>query len=61
MLKKYYRYIPTLLIAAVLAYQGASRISSNWFDLLYFFLFFMAVVIGLLWLYEKKWKDRLKK
>lgn len=61
MLKKYYRYIPALLIATVLAYQLANSIASNWFDLLYFFLFFMAVVVFLMWNYEKKWKDRLKK
>lgn len=52
MLKKYYKYLPWLILDAFCSYQSASRYAQTTFDLVYLIIIFMIVYVALLYLYE---------
>ena len=52
MSKKYYKYLPWLILGAFWSYQSASRYAQTTFDLFYLTTIFMIVYVALLYLHE---------
>ena len=59
MSKKYYKYLPWLIIGAFSSYGAATHYAQTTFDLFYLTTIFMIVYMSLLYLHEHylKYKD----
>ncbi|KXT74340.1 hypothetical protein STRDD10_01001 [Streptococcus sp. DD10] len=60
MWKKYYQYIPWLIVGLITSYSTADYYARDQFDLLYLSVVFMIVYISLLVLHEKVLKEKYK-
>ena len=60
MLSKYYKYIPWLIVTAIVSYQSATYYARTAFDVFYLTTTFMICYIALLVLHEKYLKQRYK-
>ena len=53
MLSKYYKYLPWLIVTAIVSYQSATYYARTSFDVFYLTTIFMIFYIALLFLHEK--------
>ena len=60
MLNKYYKYLPCLIVTAIVSYQSATYYARTSFDVFYLTTTFMICYIALLVLHEKYLKQRYK-
>ena len=60
MSKKYYKYLPWLILAAFVSYGGATHYAQTTFDLFYLTAIFMIVYVALLYLHEHYLKYKYK-
>ena len=60
MLSNYYKYLPWLILAAVVSYGAASHYAQTTFDLFYLTAIFMIVYVALLYLHEHYLKYKYK-
>ena len=60
MLNKYYKYLPWLIVTAIVSYQSATYYARTSFDVFYLTTTFMICYIALLVLHEKYLKQRYK-
>ena len=60
MLSKYYKYLPWLIVTAIVSYQSATYYARTAFDVFYLTTIFMIFYIALLFLHEKYLKYRYK-
>lgn len=60
MSKKYYKYLPWLIIVALSAYEAATHYAQTTFDLFYLTVIFMIVYVALLYLHEHYLKYKYK-
>ena len=60
MLNKYYKYLPWLIVTAIVSYQSATYYARTAFDVFYLTTIFMIFYIALLFLHEKYLKYRYK-
>ena len=60
MLSKYYKYLPWLILGAIVSYQSATYYARTAFDVCYLTTIFMIFYIALLFLHEKYLKQRYK-
>jgi len=60
MSKKYYKYLPWMIIGAFSSYGGATHYAQTTFDLFYLTAIFMIVYVALLYLHEHYLKYKYK-
>ena len=60
MLSKYYKYLPWLIVTAIVSYQSATYYARTAFDVFYLTAIFLIVYIALLVLHENYLKYRYK-
>ena len=60
MSKKYYKYLPWLIIGAFSSYRVATHYAQTTFDLFYLTAIFMIVYVALLYLHEHYLKYKYK-
>ena len=60
MLNKYYKYLPWLIVTAIVSYQSATYYARTSFDVFYLTTTFMICYIALLVLHEEYLKQRYK-
>ncbi len=60
MLSKYYKYLPWLIVTAIVSYQSATYYARTAFDVFYLTTIFLIFYIALLVLHEKYLKYRYK-
>ena len=60
MLNKYYKYLPWLIVTAIVSYQSATYYARTAFDVFYLTTIFMTFYITSLVLHEKYLKQRYK-
>ena len=60
MLSKYYKYLPWLIVTAIVSYQSATYYARTAFDVFYLTTIFLIVYIALLFLHENYLKYRYK-
>ena len=60
MLSKYYKYLPWLIVTAIVSYQSATYYARTAFDVFYLTTIFLIFYIALLFLHEKYPKQRYK-
>ena len=60
MLSKYYKYLPWLIVTAIVSYQSATYYARTAFDVFYLTTIFMIFYIALLFLHENYLKYRYK-
>ena len=60
MSKKYYKYLPWLILGAIGSYQSATYYARTAFDVFYLTTIFLIFYIALLVLHEKYLKQRYK-
>ena len=53
MLSKYYKYLPWLIVTAIVSYQSATYYARTAFDVFYLTTIFLIFYIALLVLHEK--------
>ena len=60
MLRKYYKYLPWVILDAFVSYGGATHYAQTTFDLFYLTAIFMIVYVALLYLHETYLKYKYK-
>ena len=60
MLSKYYKYLPCLIVTAIVSYQSATYYARTAFDVFYLTTIFLIFYIALLVLHENYLKYRYK-
>ena len=60
MLSKYYKYLPWLIVTAIVSYQSATYYARTAFDVFYLTTIFLIFYIALLVLHENYLKYRYK-
>ena len=61
MLNKYYKYLPWLIVTAIVSYQSATYYARTSFDVFYLTTTFMICYIALLVLHEKYLKQPIQR